>query len=72
MTDRSAVFKKLVRSDMVRSALQNHPKHQPIAMDDRMSALLGRLAKAEGTQDTQAPSSVEGRDFKRQDAGHPG
>lgn len=36
MTDNTVIFRDLACSDMVRKALHNHAKHQPIANDDRI------------------------------------
>jgi hypothetical protein len=49
MTDNPAIFRNVACSDMVRKALQNHAKHQPIANDDGIDSLLSRLAEAEAT-----------------------
>jgi ABC-type lipopolysaccharide export system ATPase subunit len=49
MADHPTIFRNLACSDMVRKALQNHAKHQPIANDDRIDSLLSRLAEAEAT-----------------------
>lgn len=49
MTDNTVIFRDLACSDMVRKALHNHAKHQPIANDDRIDSLLSRLAEAEAT-----------------------
>jgi hypothetical protein len=49
MTHNLAIFRNLACSDMVRKALQNHAKHQPIANDDGIDSLLSRLAEAEAT-----------------------
>lgn len=49
MTDNPAIFRNLACSDMVRKALQNHAKHQPIANNDGIDSLLSRLAEAEAT-----------------------
>jgi hypothetical protein len=49
MTDNTVIFRDLACSDMVRKALHNHAKHQPIANDYRIDSLLSRLAEAEAT-----------------------
>lgn len=68
MTDKFTVFRKLACSEMVRHALQNHPKHQPIAMDDRIDAQLKRLAEAEISQDRKHLRRLEGSDLQRQES----
>jgi hypothetical protein len=40
-------FIKLALSEMVRSVLQNHPRHQPAETDDYFIQLLNRLSEAE-------------------------
>ncbi|WP_267970761.1 hypothetical protein [Agrobacterium vitis] len=40
MADHPAIFRNLACSDMVRKALQNLAKHQPIANDDQIDSLL--------------------------------
>lgn len=44
-------FAKLASSKMVRSALQNHPLHQPVETDTDFNALLSRLDSAEKSQE---------------------
>lgn len=57
MNDNPAMFRKLALSEMVRSAVQSHVKHQPIANDDRIDALLSRLAEAERASDGKTHSA---------------
>nr|CAD6629949.1 hypothetical protein RKHAN_04114 [Rhizobium sp. Khangiran2] len=54
MTDKSRLFRQLACSDMVRKAAQ--AKHQPIPNDDRIDALLKRLAEAGEARENGVPS----------------
>ena len=47
MTSSSDQFVRLASSDMVRRTLASDPRYQPVANDDRIDALLRRLAEAE-------------------------
>jgi hypothetical protein len=55
MTSSSDQFVRLASSDMVRRALESNPGYQPVANDDRIDALLRRLAEAEN--ESKKPSS---------------
>lgn len=59
MIENTAIFRNLACSDMVRKALQNHAKHQPIAHDVRIDSLLSRLAEAEAAADRNRTSADE-------------
>jgi hypothetical protein len=61
MTDNAVIFRNLASSDMVRRAVQNHSKHQPIANDVGIDSLLSRLAgaKARAKRDEDLPTQSE-------------
>lgn len=55
MASSSDQFVRLTSSDMARRALESNPVYQPVANDDRIDALLRRLAEAESK--SKKPSS---------------